>query len=110
MFYQGKIKDLNTVFWNILLISMENIEEPKQETVEEPVQPKEEVKKEPEIKKPGIFTKLKEKLNQYKRTLAVSQKPDKEEFLASAKITGIGILFIGFIGFIIFLIYNLLIK
>jgi len=52
---------------------------------------------------------IKEKLRQYRRTIEVSRKPDKEEFIKGAKITGAGILLIGFIGFVIFLMYVLLI-
>jgi protein transport protein SEC61 subunit gamma-like protein len=50
----------------------------------------------------------KEKLAQWKRTLEISQKPDKEEFVSSAKITALGILLIGAIGFVIFIAYFLL--
>lgn len=35
------------------------------------------------------------------RVLHVSKKPDREEFMNVAKITGIGVLIIGTIGFII---------
>ncbi len=60
-----------------------------------------------ESKKPGLGSKIKEKLKQYRRVLSVARKPDREEFLLSAKITGSGIIFLGLIGFIIFLIYYL---
>lgn len=53
----------------------------------------------------GIFQKIKEKLLEYRRVITVSRKPDKEEFISSAKITGFGILLVGIIGFIIFLLY-----
>ena len=56
----------------------------------------------------SIFQKIKEKLQEYRRVIAVSTKPDREEFISSVKITGFGILLIGLIGFIIYLIYNLL--
>ncbi len=39
-----------------------------------------------------------------KRVIRVSKKPDREEYLNFAKVTGIGILLIGFIGFIIVII------
>jgi protein transport protein SEC61 subunit gamma-like protein len=61
-----------------------------------------------EAKKPGLGSKIKEKLKQYKRVLSVARKPDREEFLLSAKITGAGIIFLGLIGFVIFLIYYLI--
>ena len=47
-------------------------------------------------------------IKQCRRVLHVSKKPDREEFLNVAKITGIGILIIGAIGFIISLIAQLL--
>lgn len=59
-------------------------------------------------KKPGLIGKIKGKLEQYKRTIEVSIKPDKEEFTSSAKITAIGILLVGIIGFIVYLLYNII--
>ena len=59
-------------------------------------------------KKPGIFSRLKNTLTNYKRVVDVARKPEREEFLSSAKITGTGIVLIGIIGFIIFLIYFLI--
>ncbi|MEM5814548.1 MAG: protein translocase SEC61 complex subunit gamma [Candidatus Aenigmatarchaeota archaeon] len=50
---------------------------------------------------------IKEKLEQYRRTIEVSRKPDREEFMNATKITGSGILLIGAIGLVIFLIYYL---
>lgn len=43
-------------------------------------------------------------LSNCKRVLRVARKPDKDEYLQVAKITGLGILLIGFIGFIIMLL------
>jgi len=40
-------------------------------------------------------------LKQYRRVLYISKRPDRDEFLNVAKITGIGIIIIGVIGFII---------
>ncbi|MBS3815068.1 MAG: protein translocase SEC61 complex subunit gamma [Hadesarchaea archaeon] len=40
-------------------------------------------------------------LHECKRVLQVARKPDKDEYLNVAKITGIGVLIIGTIGFII---------
>ena len=51
--------------------------------------------------------KIKEKLKQYRRVISIARKPDKEEFSSSAKVTGIGLLFMGLIGFVIFLLYQL---
>ena len=39
-----------------------------------------------------------------KRTLQVARKPDKEEYLDVAKVTGLGILLIGLVGFMITMI------
>ena len=68
----------------------------------------EQINKSEDVKKPGLGSKIKEKLKQYKRVLSVARKPDKEEFLLSARITGAGIIFLGLIGFIIFLVYYLI--
>ncbi|MFB6144928.1 MAG: protein translocase SEC61 complex subunit gamma [Candidatus Nanohaloarchaea archaeon] len=51
---------------------------------------------------------IRNKLNEYKRVLKISSKPDREEFSMSAKITGVGILIIGIIGFIFYVLQNLL--
>ncbi len=48
------------------------------------------------------------KINEYRRVLKISRKPDREEFEMSAKITGAGIILIGVIGFIFYLMENLL--
>ncbi len=48
------------------------------------------------------------KINEYRRVLKISKKPDREEFEMSAKITGAGIILIGVIGFIFYLLQNLL--
>jgi len=50
---------------------------------------------------------IKSKLKEYKRVLKITKKPDREEFVMSAKVTGLGILLIGLIGFIIFMIGTL---
>ena len=52
---------------------------------------------------------IRERLAQYKRTIEVSRKPDREEFMDAVRITGTGIIVIGVIGLIMFLIYYLLI-
>ena len=68
----------------------------------------------PEIKniekKPGLGSKIKERIKQYRRVLSVAHKPDKEELLTSAKITSSGIIFLGLIGFVIFLLYYMIIS
>lgn len=58
--------------------------------------------------KPSIFGRLKNTISNYKRVVDIARKPEKEEFLSSAKITGAGIALIGAIGFIIFLLYFLI--
>jgi len=47
---------------------------------------------------------LLEKLRNYKRTLNIVKKPDKEELLFVLRITGIGMIIIGLISFIFYLI------
>jgi protein transport protein SEC61 subunit gamma-like protein len=43
-----------------------------------------------------------------KRVLRVARKPDKEEYLDIAKVTGLGILLIGLIGFVITMVAGLI--
>ncbi len=45
------------------------------------------------------------KFREYRRVVQIARKPDKEEFLVSAKISSIGLIVIGGIGFLIFLIF-----
>ena len=59
-------------------------------------------------KKPGLGSRIKNKMKQFKRVLSVAHKPDMDEFKSSMKITGSGILLLGLIGFIIFLLYFLI--
>ena len=49
-----------------------------------------------------------EKLREYRRVLKIAEKPDREEFEMSAKVTGAGILIVGLIGFIFYMASNLL--
>jgi protein translocase SEC61 complex gamma subunit len=62
------------------------------------------------LKKPGIGSKIMDKIKQYKRVLSVAHKPDREELISSMKITGAGIIFLGSIGFVIFLLYYMIIQ
>lgn len=48
----------------------------------------------------SFLDRIKEKLESYKRVLIVARKPTKEEFMKTAKITGIGIVIIGLISFL----------
>jgi len=82
---------------------MEEIKESKPEET-----PKQKAKKVEKPKGLGIFGRLKNTLSNYKRVVEVARKPEKEEFISSAKITGSGIILIGAIGFIIFLLYFLI--
>lgn len=52
--------------------------------------------------------KWKERMEEYRRVIAVSRKPDKEEFLSTARITGLGIAVVGVTGFVIYMIYYLI--
>ncbi|AXV39634.1 protein translocase SEC61 complex subunit gamma [Methanobacterium sp. BAmetb5] len=47
-------------------------------------------------------------VKQCQRVLRVSRKPDREEYINVAKVTGIGIILIGVIGFIISIVAQLI--
>lgn len=47
---------------------------------------------------------LSDYFQKYIRVLQIMKKPSREEFLAAAKVTGIGALLIGLIGYIIYVI------
>jgi len=51
-----------------------------------------------------LFKKVNEMLGSYKRVLIIARKPDKEDFIKTAKICFIGMGIIGLIGFIIYAI------
>jgi len=51
----------------------------------------------------GIRKAAKSKLREYLRVLKIAEKPDRDEFEMSAKITGAGIIIIGFVGFLFFM-------
>ena len=55
-------------------------------------------------KKQGLVDKFKET----KRVLKITEKPDREEFSMSAKVTGAGMIIIGAIGFLFYLASNLI--
>jgi len=50
------------------------------------------------------------KLKEYQRVLKISDKPDREEFEMSAKVTGAGMIIIGLLGFLFYLRSSLLPK
>ncbi|MCL4403536.1 MAG: protein translocase SEC61 complex subunit gamma [Candidatus Marsarchaeota archaeon] len=58
----------------------------------------------------SIITKLSKFIDDSKRVLSISYKPNSEEFNKSAKIILIGILLVGVIGFIIAIIISLIIS
>ena len=47
-------------------------------------------------------------LQNCRRTLQVAKKPDKNEYLHVAKITGLGILLVGFVGFVILFVGSII--
>ncbi len=49
-----------------------------------------------------------ERLSQYRRTIEISRKPDRNEFLSAAKITALGMFIIGLVGFLMFVLYHLI--
>ncbi len=52
---------------------------------------------------------LKEKLSQYRRTIAIARKPDKQEWTETARVSAAGIAIIGAVGFAVFIAYHLII-
>lgn len=51
-----------------------------------------------------ISMKIKETLQNYKRVLQISKKPEKSELIETARICAIGISIIGLIGFTLYFI------
>ncbi len=56
----------------------------------------------------GLKNRVKDKIKETQRVLKITEKPDREEFEMSAKITGVGMLIIGAIGFVFYLASNLI--
>jgi protein transport protein SEC61 subunit gamma and related proteins len=52
--------------------------------------------------------RIKNKLKEYRRVYKITKKPDKAEYSAVVKVTGLGILIVGAIGFSIFLLVELM--
>ena len=48
---------------------------------------------------------IKATIREYLRILAVARKPSKDEFIATAKVSSLGLVIIGAIGFVIFLVF-----
>lgn len=55
-----------------------------------------------------VLDEVKSTLKEWKRVLKITRKPDREEFVMSAKVTGAGILLVGAIGFLLHMVANLL--
>ncbi|MBU4300675.1 MAG: protein translocase SEC61 complex subunit gamma [Nanoarchaeota archaeon] len=47
---------------------------------------------------------IRDYLQKYIRVLQIMKKPSREEFVAAAKVTGIGALLMGLIGYVIYII------
>ncbi|HID26665.1 MAG TPA: protein translocase SEC61 complex subunit gamma [Methanosarcinales archaeon] len=56
------------------------------------------------------FDIINRKLDEYTRVFKMTRKPSKDEFSATAKVAGAGILLIGLIGFIIYFLFTELPK
>jgi protein transport protein SEC61 subunit gamma-like protein len=101
-------------------INQDSTEKPDEQASQQ-AQPEE---KKPELKLPIDISKfkmkpfkmpeggfpvwLKNKLNEYKRVLAITKKPDNEEYKAIVKASGLGIIVIGMLGFIITMIIQVI--
>ena len=58
---------------------------------------------------PGKWKRnAKDKLREYRRVLKIAEKPDREEFSMSAKVTGAGMIIIGAIGFVFYMLSSLI--
>lgn len=51
---------------------------------------------------------LEDRLKETRRVLKITEKPDREEFSMSAKVTGAGMIIIGVLGFMFYLASNIL--
>lgn len=60
--------------------------------------------------RPSFVQKIRNFITECKRVIVVTRKPEKAEFSAVVKVTGLGILLIGAIGFIVQLISTIFIK
>lgn len=55
-----------------------------------------------------MANKIKEFFESAKRIILIAKKPGKKEYLAMAKVVGLGMIIIGIIGFIVRLLMNLI--
>ena len=51
--------------------------------------------------------KIFEKLNEYKRILAIAKKPEKEDLMFMLKISALGVAILGALGFVIYTLASL---
>lgn len=58
----------------------------------------------------SFMSKLKRKLKQYRRVISISRKPNRDEFISTLKISGLGVVLIGAVGFLIQLVYQFIIR
>ena len=56
----------------------------------------------------SFFTGFQSFLASARRVIVISTKPEWKEYIAMAKVTGIGIIIIGIIGFVLQLVFSLL--
>jgi protein transport protein SEC61 subunit gamma and related proteins len=53
-------------------------------------------------------SKIKKTLKEWRRVYKITKKPNREEFTAIVKVTGLGILLVGVVGFAIFIFVELI--
>jgi protein transport protein SEC61 subunit gamma-like protein len=106
---------------NVMDINQGSTEKPDECPQVEEAKPEE---KKPELKLPidiskfkmkpfrmpegGVLVWIKNKINEYRRVLAITKKPDNEEYKAIVKASGLGIIVIGMLGFIITMIIQVI--
>jgi len=54
-----------------------------------------------------MFNKIKDFVGQTRRVIQISTKPQMDDYLSTAKVTGLGIILVGGIGFLIYLVFNI---
>ncbi|MBI4009812.1 MAG: protein translocase SEC61 complex subunit gamma [Candidatus Aenigmarchaeota archaeon] len=48
--------------------------------------------------------RIRETLENYRRVLQIARKPDRNEFISTAKICGMGMMVVGLVGFALYLV------
>jgi protein transport protein SEC61 subunit gamma-like protein len=51
---------------------------------------------------------MKKTLEECRRVIKVARKPDKKEFMLTAKVVGVGVIILGFIGMLVTMLFTLL--